>query len=121
MVITDHHRYLDELPKAAAIVHPALPGTDYPFTGLCGAGVAFKLAWALCQKHCGSPKVSDHLRDYLLQAVGLAAIGTVADVVPLLDENRILVRNGLKTLRQHAPIGLKKLMEIANVADKQQK
>ncbi|MEM8735153.1 MAG: DHH family phosphoesterase, partial [Planctomycetota bacterium] len=110
LIVTDHHRYLDELPEAEAIVHPALPGHNYPFTGLCGAGVAFKLAWALCQAHCGKPKVNDHLRDYLLQAVGLASIATVADVVPLLDENRIIVHNGLRTLCQYAPIGLQKLM-----------
>lgn len=119
LVITDHHRYGDELPVADAIVHPDLPGTDYPFTGLCGAGVAFKLAWALCQAHCGSQRVSEQLRDYLLQAVGLAAIATVADVVPLLDENRIIVRSGLKTLKTYAPIGLQKLMAIAKLDQKQ--
>ncbi|MEM7475327.1 MAG: single-stranded-DNA-specific exonuclease RecJ [Planctomycetota bacterium] len=119
LIVTDHHRYGDELPVADAIVHPSLPGTNYPFTGLCGAGVAFKLAWALCQAHCGSPKVSDLLRDYLLQAVGLASIATVADVVPLLDENRVIVRNGLKTLRKYAPLGLKKLMAIAKLDEKQ--
>ncbi len=118
MVITDHHRFGDELPIADAIVHPALPGTSYPFTGLCGAGVAFKLAWALCQHHTGSPKVADHLREFLLQAVGLAAIGTVADVVPLLDENRIIVRNGLKTLFKNPPLGLRKLMDIAQLSAK---
>lgn len=118
LIITDHHRYLDELPIAQAIVHPSLPGTNYPFTGLCGAGVAFKLAWSLCQKHCGSTKVTEELRTFLLQAVGLAAIATVADVVPLLDENRIIVRNGLRTLPQYAPIGLKMLMESGKLQDK---
>ncbi|QDV22126.1 single-stranded-DNA-specific exonuclease RecJ [Aureliella helgolandensis] len=118
LVITDHHRYGDELPIADAIVHPALPGTNYPFTGLCGAGVAFKLAWALCQSHTGSPRVSEHLRDFLLQAVGLAAIGTVADVVPLLDENRIIVRNGLKTIHNSPSVGLRKLMQVTKIDQK---
>jgi single-stranded-DNA-specific exonuclease len=118
LIITDHHRYGDELPVADAIVHPALPGTDYPFTGLCGAGVAFKLAWALCQHHSGSPRVADHLREFLLQAVGLAAIGTVADVVPLLDENRAIVRNGLKTLFNNPPLGLRKLMDLTKLSSK---
>ena len=120
LIVTDHHRFAEELPVADAIVHPSLPGTNYPFPGLCGAGVAFKLAWALCQAHCGSPKVTDRLRDFLLQAVGLAAIATVADVVPLLDENRIIVRSGLKTLRKHAPLGLRKLMKIAKLDEKEQ-
>lgn len=118
LIITDHHRFGDELPVADAIVHPALPGTNYPFTGLCGAGVAFKLAWALCQQQTGSPKVADHLREFLLQAVGLAAIGTVADVVPLLDENRVIVRNGLKTLMKNPPLGLRKLMDITQLSSK---
>jgi single-stranded-DNA-specific exonuclease len=118
LVITDHHRFGDELPIADAIVHPALPGSTYPFSGLCGAGVAFKLAWGLCQQHCGGQKVTEPLRDFLLQALGLAAIGTVADVVPLIDENRIIVRNGLKTLQKHPPIGLRKLMELTKVSEK---
>ncbi len=118
LVITDHHRFGDELPVADAIVHPALPGANYPFTGLCGAGVAFKLAWALCQRQCGTQKVSEPLREFLLQALGLAAIGTVADVVPLIDENRIIVRNGLKTLHRNPPIGLRKLMDLTKVSEK---
>ena len=120
LVITDHHRYGDQLPEADAIVHPALPGTSYPFTQLCGAGIAFKLAWALCQRHSGASKVIEPLRDFLLQAVGLAAIGTVADVVPLVDENRILVRNGLKTLFRDPPLGLQKLMQLTRLTEKSQ-
>lgn len=120
LIVTDHHRYGDELPVADAIVHPALPGANYPFAGLCGAGVAFKLAWAICQQQCGSAKVHDHLREYLLQALGLAAIGTVADVVPLVDENRIIVRNGLKTVLRNPPLGLRKLMEATKVIEKKE-
>ena len=57
--------------------------------------MAFKLAWALCQRASEAKRVSERMRQFLMQAVGLAAIGTVADVVPLVDENRILVRHGL--------------------------
>ncbi len=119
LIITDHHRFADQLPEADAIVHPALPGANYPFAGLCGAGVAFKLAWALCQMRTGATRVAEHLRDFLLQAVGLAAIGTVADVVPLVDENRIIVRNGLKMLPKHSSLGLKRLRELTSLTKKQ--
>ncbi len=118
LIITDHHAYGDRLPDAEAIVHPALPGTNYPFAGLCGAGVAFKLAWGLCQAHCNSARVTDRLRDFLVQSVGLAAIGTIADVVPLVDENRILVRSGLDALLRKPPLGVAKLMELTQTASK---
>ena len=101
----------DQLPDADAIVHPRLPGTSYPFGELCGAGVAFKLAWSLCQEKCGAKKVTDSMRQYLMQSLSLAAIGTVADVVPLLDENRILVEHGIRMLRAEPMIGLMELMK----------
>ncbi|QDT07837.1 Single-stranded-DNA-specific exonuclease RecJ [Rubripirellula lacrimiformis] len=112
LVITDHHTIGDELPDADAIVHPRLPGTAYPFGELCGAGVAFKLAWAMCQDMCGSKKVTEPLRRYLMQSLALAGIGTIADVVPLLDENRILVEHGLKMLQAEPLPGLAELMKI---------
>ena len=115
LIITDHHTIGDELPDADALVHPRLPGTTYPFGELCGAGVAFKLAWALCQEICGSKKVTEPLRRYLMQSLTLAAIGTVADVVPLLDENRILVEHGLKMLRAEPIPGLQSLMKAASM------
>ena len=86
------------MPDAAAIVHPRLPGARYPFGGLSGSGVAFKLAWAVCQRASGAQKVGPRMKDFLLQAVGLAAMGTIADVVPLVDENRVLVKHGLESL-----------------------
>jgi len=98
LIITDHHTMLDELPRAACLVHPRLPGGSYPFGDLCGAGVAFKLAWAICLKLGDGTKATPAMREFLKGAVGLAAIGTVADVVPLVGENRIIVRYGLSTL-----------------------
>jgi single-stranded-DNA-specific exonuclease len=98
LIITDHHTMLDELPRAACLVHPRLPGGSYPFGDLCGAGVAFKLAWAICQRLNDGKTASPSMREFLKGAVGLAAIGTVADVVPLVGENRIIVRYGLSTL-----------------------
>ena len=95
LIITDHHTPGPVLPAARAIVHPAVGPGDYPFAGLCGAGVAFKLAWVLCQRANRSKRVSQPMRDFLLQALALVALGTVADVVPLVDENRALVRHGL--------------------------
>jgi single-stranded-DNA-specific exonuclease len=118
IVITDHHHVGDQLPDADAIVHPALPNHDYPFDGLCGAGVAFKLAWGLCMAHCGSPKLPEKLRDFLFGAVSLAAIGTVCDVVPLKDENRIIVHHGMNCLREFANPGLRHLMALSSMLDK---
>lgn len=118
LIVTDHHELAERLPDAAAIVHPRLPGHAYPFAGLCGAGVAFKLAWAICQRASQSKKVSDPMRNFLLSAVGLAAIGTVADMVPLLDENRILVRHGLTSLLLQPPVGIRKLLEVTKLHEK---
>lgn len=115
LIITDHHEPAAELPNADAIVHPRLPGSDYPFGELCGAGVAFKLAWALCQKHSGAKKVSERQRNFLLRALALAAIGTVADMVPLVDENRVLVKHGLKSLLANPVPGLAELMRITKL------
>jgi single-stranded-DNA-specific exonuclease len=118
LIVTDHHEMAAELPDAAAIVHPRLPGHQYPFTELCGAGVAFKLAWGLCQRACQSKRVNDAMRSFLLQAIGLAALGTVADVVPLVDENRILVHHGLKSLRQWPTAGIAALMRLTKLDQK---
>ena len=118
IVITDHHHVGEQLPDADAIVHPALPGHGYPFDGLCGAGVAFKLAWGLCIAAHGSPKLPEAMRNFLFGAISLAAIGTVCDVVPLVDENRILVHHGLNCLREYASPGVRHLLAIANLVDK---
>jgi single-stranded-DNA-specific exonuclease len=119
LIVTDHHEFAEGLPEAAAIVHPRLPGTNYPFSGLCGAGVAFKLAWALGQSASQAKLVSPEMREFLLKAVGLAALGTVADVVPLVDENRVLVRHGLCSLRRSPTLGLATLIKVAKLTEKE--
>jgi single-stranded-DNA-specific exonuclease len=108
------------LPDAAAIVHPGLPGSTYPFPGLCGAAVALKLAWALCQQASAAKRVSESMQKFLMRAVGLAAIGTVADVVPLIDENRILVRHGLNCLRHYPTPGITALEKVTKLDKKRE-
>ena len=115
LIITDHHELDDGLPDAAVLVHPRLPGSDYPFGELCGAGVAFKLAWDVCRRLGDGKKATPRMREFLMGAVALTAIGTVADVVPLLDENRVLVRYGLNVLPDRSTPGLKALMKVAGV------
>ena len=114
LIVTDHHEMLDAIPNATAVVHPRLPG-DYPFGGLSGSGVAFKLAWAVAQRFSASDKVTPELREFLLDAVGLGALGLVADVVPLRDENRICVKHGLKRIAEKPSLGLKALIEVVGL------
>jgi len=118
LIVTDHHNFAADLPEANLLVHPRLPGSTCPFTDLCGAGVAFKLAWAVCQKLGDGKKASPHMREFLISAVGLAALGTVADVVPLHGENRILVTYGLQVLQKAQGPGLDALKKIAGLGDK---
>jgi single-stranded-DNA-specific exonuclease len=115
LIVTDHHEMKDTLPDASVLVHPRLPGTSYPFGMLCGAGVALKLAWALAMRKCGGEKVTPAFRELLLDGVALAALGVVADVVPLQDENRILVRYGLSRLQDKPSLGVQALCEAAKI------
>ncbi len=118
LIVTDHHNFAADLPPASVLVHPRLPGGECPFTDLCGAGVAFKLAWAVCQQLGDGNKASPPMREFLISAVGLAALGTVADVVPLHGENRILVSYGLQVLQKTQGPGLEALKKIAGMTDK---
>ncbi len=102
VVVTDHHEPPEELPEAAAIVNPKQPGCPYPFKGLAGVGVAFKLGQALL----GRPPY---------EWAELAALGTVADLMPLLDENRIIVKRGLEQLRQTGNCGFRALAQVAGI------
>ena len=115
VVVTDHHEPNAVLPPAHAIIHPNVPGSAYPFAGLSGSGVALKFAWAICQHLSGGGRASPELRDFLLDAVGMASLGLVADVVPLLDENRILVKHGLERLAAKPPLGVRALLTAAGM------
>lgn len=117
-IITDHHNPGDSLPEADVIVHPRALGEGYPCPDLCGAGVAFKLAWQICKGFGDGKKASPHLRDYLVRSLGLVALATVADVVPLVDENRLLVKHGLAGIEGSPSEGLKALMEVSGFLGK---
>ncbi len=118
LIVTDHHHIGDRLPDACVVVHPKLPGGSYPFPDLCGAGVAFKLAWAVCQEFSQAKRVTESLRQFLLESVALVAMGSVADVVPLLDEARVFVKYGLKSLKEAPSLGLKALMQASGLMEK---
>ena len=120
LIVTDHHQPAATLPDVLVLVHPGLPGGTYPFAGLSGAGVAFKLAWLVAKQAAGGQKVNERMRGFLLSAVGLAALGTVADVVPLVDENRVLVQHGLSALRERPVLGMAALMKRAELDRKPQ-
>lgn len=113
LVVADHHTIGPTLPAAHALVHPRLEGSRYPNPHLCGAGVAFKVAWATAKRACGG-KTTKPLQEVLLRCLAYVALGTVADVVPLVGENRILVRWGLRALRA-AGVGPRALLEVAAV------
>jgi single-stranded-DNA-specific exonuclease len=117
LIITDHHQPDAELPKAVAVVHHVLEDS-YPNQDSSGAMVAFKLAWAIANEFNVGTKLEPGLRDFMLNATSLAAMGTVADVVPLLGENRVLTSYGLKALPQCKLPGIQALIETADLAGK---
>lgn len=110
LIITDHHTPHEALPVADAIVHPSVGGC-YDNPHLCGAGVAFKLAWSIGQALAGSDRVDATFRALLVELLPLAALGTIADVVPLVGENRIIARHGLKSLPCCEIPGVRALIE----------
>ncbi len=108
LVITDHHEPGDKLPEAVAVVNPKRKDSQYPFRGLAGVGIAYKLAQALMQV-CGRPDPEEDL--------DLVAIGTVADMAPLIDENRMLVSRGLALINQSPRPGLQALLPGARLEE----
>jgi len=115
VLVTDHHEPGDERPQARHLLNPKLDDCRFGYRFLAGVGVAFKLVWALGQQLSGGSRVSDEFKDLLVEAMALVAIGTVADVVPLLDENRVLVRYGLKSIRATGRPGMAALLEAGRV------
>ena len=103
------------IPSSIVDPQSSILESPYPFGELSGSGVAFKLAWALCKLASGSAKVTPQFKEFLLDAVALAALGTVADVVPLHDENRIFVRYGLSRLACKPSLGLQSLLQCAKL------
>lgn len=102
VIVTDHHEPPEVLPEAIALVNPKQKDCPYPFKGLCGAGVVFKLAHAML----GRP---------VIEYADLAAIGTIADLMPLSGENRIIARLGLERMRRHPIAGIRALCKVAGV------
>ncbi|MCC6572704.1 MAG: single-stranded-DNA-specific exonuclease RecJ [Planctomycetes bacterium] len=115
VVITDHHTVGDELPAALALMNPHVKGESVAFRDLCGAGVAFKFAWAILQKASQGARLDANFRDFLQGAQSLVALAAVADVVPLRGENRVLCRYGLRLLPESPNPGLRALMEVAGL------
>ena len=108
IIITDHHTTDTELPKAHAILNPKREDCEYPFKGLCGGGVAFKLITAV------GNELNIPLTDYE-EIIPLITLGIAADVVPIKDENRVLVHHGLNILKNLEKPGLKTLLELAGL------
>ena len=113
VIVTDHHLpALSDVESAVAVVNPNQRGCTYPEKNLCGAGVAFKVSQALAQELHGVD-----FQDYVID-IDIAALATVADLVPLVGENRKIVRMGLKAMRETECVGLKALLGSAGLTDK---
>ncbi|WP_052045082.1 single-stranded-DNA-specific exonuclease RecJ [Caloranaerobacter azorensis] len=111
IIITDHHLCKEEIPNALAVINPNRKDSDYPFKKLAGVGVAFKLIQAISNKL----NIEIPIREIL----PIVAIGTVADVVSLTGENRILVKEGLALINQTENVGVKALLEVTGLKDKE--
>lgn len=118
VIVTDHHQVGDTLPPAFAVINPQRPDCPYPFKGICGAGVTFKLILALRQRLREKGFFAQRLEPNLKNYLDLLAIPTVCDVVPLIDENRYFVKEGLKHLMRTKRPGLRALLEVSGIKNK---
>ncbi len=112
VVVTDHHETKDHLPAALAVINPKRPDSKYPFSELCGCGVAFKLAQAVCTR-LGRPPETVH------EHLDLVALATIADIVPLSGENRILAKHGLSQLARTRKPGLQALLKVTSLTGRE--
>ncbi len=112
VIITDHHMPSPELPEAYAILNPKRNDCSYPFKGLCGGGVTFKLAEAVA-------KLLEINTELVYSHLDLITLGTSADLVPILDENRVIVHHGLKSLEKTEKPGLHALLQVSNLLEKE--
>jgi single-stranded-DNA-specific exonuclease len=118
LIVTDHHLPdgAEGIPEALAVLNPNQRGCEYPYKDLCGAGVAFKLAQALLESTAADEAERVRLREKTLPSfLKLLAIATIADAVPLTDENRAIASLGLVELRKPSQVGLRALMELAQI------
>jgi single-stranded-DNA-specific exonuclease len=112
LIVTDHHLPgPDGMPPALAVLNPNQPGCEYPCKSICGAGVAFKLAQGLMERRL----VGRDQTKLLMSFMKIVAIATIADSVPLVDENRVFAKLGLEQLRSAVNPGLKALLEVAKL------
>ncbi|MCK4617994.1 single-stranded-DNA-specific exonuclease RecJ, partial [Candidatus Aerophobetes bacterium] len=112
VIVTDHHRIKESLIPSCTVVNPNQPDCSYPFKELAGVGVAFKLVQALAQKLSSTAVDPSEYLD-------LVALGTIADVVSLKDENRVLVKLGLERLQQSSNLGLRTLLSLVGLSGKE--
>ncbi len=115
VIVTDHHNAPPELPKALAIINPKAPNSGYPQKDLAGVGVAFKLAQAIYKK------IDPEKIDQLKWELDLVAVGTIADCVPLVGENRVLAKYGMLVLSKTKRIGLQEMFKVARIDFKEGK
>jgi single-stranded-DNA-specific exonuclease len=118
LIITDHHTPGDILPTAHAVLNPLQPGCSFPGKMLAGVGVAFNLLIALRGKLRENGHFAGRAEPNLREYLDLVALGTVADIVPLVDENRIFVTYGLRELTNSMRVGVQQLKKVAGVMEK---
>ncbi|PIE22719.1 MAG: single-stranded-DNA-specific exonuclease RecJ [Planctomycetota bacterium] len=112
VIVTDHHHTGPVIAPACAVLNPRLEDSGYPFPHLAGVGVAFKLACAITESLSKDRKLSNELQSFLIDAASLVALGSIADVVPLVGENRAMVRVGLKALLESRSPGMRALVDV---------
>ena len=115
LIITDHHMPGDEIPPAFAVINPLQPGCPFPFKHLAGVGVAFNLMIALRTRLREEGRFAANREPNLREYLDLVALGTVADIVPLVDENRVFVKYGLGELSASKRTGIQALKDVAGV------